>query len=119
MKKTIILLALTFITVFVYGQDKKIQKFNEETNLIEVTDFHANGIISQEGTFNLNGQLHGEWISYNTLGNKISQGSYENGVKSGKWIFWSKDTMKEVEYSGNEIASINGIKSSKGLASKN
>lgn len=119
MKKTIILIALTFITVFVYGQDKKIQKFNEETNLIEVTDFHANGIISQEGTFNLNGQLHGEWISYNTLGNKISQGSYENGVKSGKWIFWSNDTMKEAEYRKNEIASINGIKNTTELVDKN
>ncbi|MGB5358948.1 toxin-antitoxin system YwqK family antitoxin [Eudoraea sp.] len=119
MKKTIILLAVAFTTVFVYGQDKKVQKFNEETNLIEVMDYHANGIISQEGTFNLKGELHGEWISYDALGNKISQGSYENGDKSGKWLFWSNNTMKEVQYSNNEIASINGIQNSKGVAAKN
>ncbi len=103
-------MVMAFVTVLVYGQDKKVQKFNDETNLIEVTDYHDNGIISQEGTFNLNGELHGEWISYDALGNKISQGSYENGDKSGKWVFWSNDTMKEVEYNNNQIASIDGIK---------
>ena len=112
-------MVMAFVTVLVYGQDKKVQKFNDETNLIEVTDYHDNGIISQEGTFNLKGELHGEWISYDALGNKISQGSYENGDKSGKWVFWSDDTMKEVEYSNNEIASINGIKNSTRLADKN
>jgi len=119
MKKAVIFMVMAFVTVLVYGQDKKVQKFNDETNLIEVTDYHDNGIISQEGTFNLKGELHGEWISYDALGNKISQGSYENGDKSGKWVFWSDDTMKEVEYSNNEIASINGIKNSTRLADKN
>ncbi|MGB5268898.1 toxin-antitoxin system YwqK family antitoxin [Eudoraea sp.] len=119
MKKIIILLVLAFTTVLVYGQENKVQKLNKETNLIEVTDYHDNGIISQEGTFNLKGQLHGEWISYDTLGNKISQGSYENGDKSGKWLFWSNNTMKEVEYSNNQIASINGVKNSTRLAGNN
>ncbi len=119
MRKAVIFLALTFVTVFAYGQESKEQKFNKETNLIEVTDYHDNGIISQEGTFNLKGQLHGEWISYDALGNKISQGSYENGLKSGKWVFWHNNTAKEVEYNNNQIASINGIKNTTRLADKN
>jgi antitoxin component YwqK of YwqJK toxin-antitoxin module len=119
MKKTIILLVLVFATVLVNGQDKKVHNLNTDTNLIEVTDYHDNGIISQEGTFNLKGELHGEWISYDASGNKISQGSYVNGHKSGKWVFWANDAVKEVEYSNNEIASIDGIKNSKGLAAKN
>ena len=116
MKKAVILIALTFVTVLAYGQENKVQKLNKETNLIEVTDYHDNGMISQEGTFNLKGQLHGEWISYDALGNKISQGSYENGYKSGKWFFWSNNTMKEVDYNKNEIASINGVKNSSRVA---
>jgi hypothetical protein len=116
MKKAVILIALTFVTILAYGQENKVQKLNKETNLIEVTDYHDNGMISQEGTFNLKGQLHGEWISYDALGNKISQGSYENGYKSGKWFFWSNNTMKEVEYNKNEIASINGVKNSSRVA---
>ncbi len=119
MKKAVLFMVMAFVTVLVYGQDKKVQKFNDETNLIEVTDYHDNGIISQEGTFNLKGELHGEWISYDALGNKMSQGSYENGDKSGKWLFWSNNTMKEVEYSKNQIASINGIKNTTRLADKN
>jgi len=116
MKKAVIFLAMTFVTVLVYGQENKDQIFNKETNLIEVTDYHDNGIISQEGTFNVKGELHGEWISYDAMGNKISQGSYENGDKTGKWIFWSNNTMKEVEYSNNQIASINGVKNSSRVA---
>ncbi len=119
MRKALIILAMTFVTVFAYGQESKDQKFNKETNLIEVTDYHDNGIISQEGTFNLNGQLHGEWISYDVSGNKISQGSYENGLKSGKWVFWHNNTAKEVEYNNNQIASIDGIKNTAPLADKN
>ncbi len=116
MKKAVIFMAITFVTVLAYGQENKVQKFNKETNLIEVTDYHDNGIISQEGTFNLNGELHGEWISYDASGNKLSQGSYVNGRKSGKWIFWTNNTIKEVEYSNNEIASINGVKNSSRIA---
>jgi antitoxin component YwqK of YwqJK toxin-antitoxin module len=116
MKKAVIFMAITFVTVLTYGQENKVQKFNKETNLIEVTDYHDNGIISQEGTFNLNGELHGEWISYDVSGNKLSQGSYQNGRKSGKWIFWTNNTIKEVEYSNNEIASINGVKNSSRIA---
>ena len=116
MKKVVVLIALTFVTVLAYGQDKKVQKLNEETNLIEVTDYHDSGMISQKGTRNLKGQLHGEWISYDASGNKISQGSYIDGYKSGKWLFWSNNTLKEVEYSKNEIASINGVKNSSRVA---
>ena len=119
MRKASIILVITFVTVFAYGQESKEQKFNDKTNLIEVTNYHDNGLISQEGTFNLQGQLHGEWISSDALGNKISQGSYENGLKSGKWIFWHNNTTKEVEYSNNSIASINGIKNTTRLADKN
>ena len=75
MKKTVILIVLAFTAVFVYGQDRKEQKFNDKTNSIEVTDYHDNGIVSHEGTFNLKRQLHGEWNNYDASGNKISQGS--------------------------------------------
>jgi len=119
MKNAVIFMVMAFFTVLAYGQDKKVQKLNKETNLIEVTDYHDNGMISQEGTFNLKGELHGEWISYDAMGDKISQGSYENGSKSGKWLFWSNNTVKEVEYSNNQIASINGIKNTTRLADKN
>ena len=45
MKKVVLFIVMALVTVLVYGQDKKVQKFNDETNLIEVTDYHDNGII--------------------------------------------------------------------------
>lgn len=119
MKRLIAILAVVFTFSSIYGQDKMEQKLNKETNLIEATYFHDNGLIAQQGTFNLDGKLHGEWVSFDDKGNKIALGSYVNGQKTGKWIFWSGDSMKEVEYSDNAIASVDGVKKSKGLVDKN
>ncbi len=118
MKKNIILLALLFVCAASFAQSKPEMKLNKETNLIEATYFHPNGKISQKGTFNLNKKLHGEWISYNEEGKAISTGSYENGVKTGKWLFWANNTLKEVEYSNNAIAAVNETKSTEGIVSR-
>ena len=114
-----LILVIVFATSVAFGQSKMDQKLNKETNLIEVTYYHDNGMISQEGTFNLDGKLHGEWTSYDDKGHKIALGSYENGMKTGTWYFWSGDSKKEVEYSNNAIASVDGVKKSKGLVDKN
>ncbi len=110
---------VVFAFSLVHGQDRMVQKLNKDTNLIEATYYHDNGLIAQEGTFNLDGKLHGEWTSYDANGEKIALGSYENGLKTGKWIFWSGDEEKEVEYDNNTIASVDGVEKSKGLVDKN
>ena len=89
MKKIIVLLTLVFVCTTAFGQREKELKLNEKTNLIEATYYHENGVVSQEGTFNLDRKLHGDWISYNEKGEKISEGTYNNGAKTGKWHFWS------------------------------
>jgi len=116
MKKNIIGLLVVLLATCAYGQKDKELSLNEETGLIEAVYYHDNGEISQKGTFNLDRKLHGEWISYNEEGVKVSQGSYEKGLRTGTWSFWSDNTMKKVEYSNNAIASINGVKTSTKLA---
>ena len=116
MKKYISVIAGCFMTLIAVGQTDKDLVLNEDTGLIEATYFHANGEVSQKGTFNLDRQLHGEWISFDESGNKISQGSYENGMRSGKWYFWQGDAVKEVVYNNNMVASVDGKKkTSEGL----
>ncbi len=110
MKKTILLLAILFISTTAFAQIQPELKLNEETNLIEATYYHENGVVSQKGTFNLQKELHGKWVSYTNTGEKISIGNYTNGLKTGKWVFWSENDKKEVEYSNNVIASVDGIK---------
>ncbi len=106
MQRMTVLLAVLFISTAVFAQKEKELRLNQETNLIEATYYHENGEVSQQGTFNLDRKLHGEWISYNKEGDRVSIGSYDNGVKTGKWIFWSEGVMKEVEFSNNAIASV-------------
>ncbi len=119
MKKTILVLIILFVSVNAFAQTKPDMKLNKETNLIEATYFHANGEVSQKGTFNLEKQLHGEWMSYNEKGETISVGSYKNGAKTGKWLFWANDILKEVEYSNNAIAAVNETKNTEGIVSRN
>lgn len=119
MKNAILLMALVLTTAIGYSQKEKEIKLNKETNLIEATYYHDNGKISQQGTFDLAGKLHGEWVSFNEEGQKVSMGSYENGVKTGKWFFWDNDVMKEVEFNNNAIASVINKESTKRVANKN
>ncbi|MCX2718717.1 toxin-antitoxin system YwqK family antitoxin [Lentiprolixibacter aurantiacus] len=107
MKNFTFLLMFAIALTGAYAQQKKEQHLNKETNLIEVTYYHNNDQVSQQGTFNLEGRLHGKWISYNEQGVKITEGSYDNGIKTGKWFFWSQDGVKEIIYDNNSIASIN------------
>lgn len=119
MKKTILILVLLFVSAASYAQVEPEMKLNKETQLIEATYFHANGEISQKGTFNLEKKLHGEWMSYNEKGETISVGAYEDGLKSGKWLFWANDVLKEVEYSDNAIAAVTESKNTEGIVSRN
>lgn len=105
MKKYIII-AVLFIGATVSAQDFKSPLFQVDKELINATYYHENGLVSQKGTFNKDGVLVGFWTSYDNQGNKLSQGYYENGIKSGKWFFWSEDTLKEVDFQDSKITNV-------------
>lgn len=113
-KLSILVLVLLFASV-AHSQTEKALILNEETNLIEATYYYDNGVVSQEGTFNLEGKLHGAWVSYSDSGEKISEGSYTNGAKTGKWFFWADGMVKEVEFNNNSIASVINKESASGI----
>ncbi len=116
MKSIIVLLALFLTTAFGYSQKKKELKYNKSTNLIEATYYYDSGQISQKGTFNLDGKLQGKWASFNEAGQKTSMGFYEEGLRTGKWLFWDQDkTLREVEFDNNVIASVTNTENSSGI----
>ena len=88
----------------------------EDKNLIEAVYYYEDGSVRQKGTFNLEGELHGNWVSYDANGEKLAMGSYLNGKKHGKWFFWNKEILKEVDYTQNEIASVQEWKEGTRLA---
>lgn len=105
--KKIFTVAILLCTMITFAQNERTLKLNEDTNLYEVTYFYENGNIEQQGTFNLEGKLHGVWTSYDMEGEKLAVGNYVDGEKSGKWFFWSKDNMlKEVDYNDARITSV-------------
>jgi len=105
--KNICLVFAFLITVVSFAQQKRDLKLNKDANLIEVTYYHDNGVVSQTGAYTLEGKLQGEWLSFNTEGKKIVSANYDNGVKVGKWFYWNDKTVKVVDYDKNEIASVN------------
>ena len=98
MKKSMFILLACFISVVSLAQKERVLKLNKETNLIEVTYYHDNGVVSQTGTYTLDGKLQGQWLSYDTEGKKTVLANYDNGKKVGKWFYWTKETVKEVDY---------------------
>ncbi|WP_435135199.1 toxin-antitoxin system YwqK family antitoxin [Formosa sp. A9] len=105
--KTSVLYVFAFLmTVVSFAQDKRELKLNKDTQLIEATYYHDNGVVSQTGTYTLDGKLQGEWKRYDNEGNKIVSAEYHNGAKVGKWFYWTNDVLREVDYSNNAIASV-------------
>lgn len=106
MKKNICILFAFFISMASFSQKERVLKLNIDANLIEVTYYHDNGVVSQTGTYTLDGKLQGEWLSFDADGNKIVLANYDNGNKVGKWFYWTKESVKEVDYSKNVIANL-------------
>ena len=79
----------------------------DKGDLTEATYYYDNGTIQQIGTFNKSGKLHGTWTSYDVEGNKLALGEYNNGKRVGKWLFWTENSLKEVEYENSKITKVN------------
>jgi antitoxin component YwqK of YwqJK toxin-antitoxin module len=107
MKKSILFVFAFLITVVSFAQDKQKRdlKLNKDTNLIDVVYYHDNGVVSQTGSYTVDGKLQGEWLSFNTVGEKTVSANYDNGKKVGKWIYWIDGIKKEVNYENN-VASL-------------
>lgn len=102
--KPFLLVAALLIGTTVFAQDVK-PVFEKDGELIKATFFYEDGTRSQEGTFK-NGKLHGKWVSYNIEGEKTAIANYTEGIKTGKWFFWTEDRLTEVDYDNNKIAEV-------------
>ncbi|MCR9183472.1 MAG: nicotinic acid mononucleotide adenyltransferase [Flavobacteriaceae bacterium] len=106
MKKLILMIVVLVLGTQVYAQETQKRELVKNGDLIEATIFHDNGLISQEGQYNLDGTLQGTWISYDVNGNKTAVAKYNNGEKVGTWLFYEGDVLKEVKYSNSKVAQV-------------
>lgn len=87
------------------AQDAAKSIIKEKGAQTQVTIFHDNGTIAQQG-FIKNNKIHGQWVSYDTEGKTTMLGFYRKGKKIGKWVFWSAKGVTEVDYDNNKPKSI-------------
>jgi antitoxin component YwqK of YwqJK toxin-antitoxin module len=97
---------MVLFTSVTFAQKERALTVNKETNLIDVVYYHDNGAVSQTGSYTKEGKLQGEWLSFNAEGKKTISGNYDNGKKVGKWFYYTNETVKEVDYNANVIASL-------------
>ncbi|MDT0690891.1 nicotinic acid mononucleotide adenyltransferase [Salegentibacter sp. F188] len=114
--KQMMLIGALVVSSAVMAQEKE-PVFEQQGDLIKGTFYYEDGNIRQEGTYK-DGELHGEWVSYNKEGEKTTIGQYERGQKTGKWFFWTEDNLTEVDYKDSRISSVNSWKSESGLVSR-
>ena len=50
-------------------------------------NFHHNGKLKERFSY-FDGKMHGEFVEFDFLGDTISQGAYEHGLKNGTWLYW-------------------------------
>lgn len=113
MKKIITFVAMSLVMVG-YAQDKT-PAFKVENDLVKATYYYEDGSIKTQGFFK-DKKLTGEWVRFDKLGNKTQLGYYENGKKVGKWFVWEKESLKEINYQNNAVASVNVWKSESKIA---
>jgi antitoxin component YwqK of YwqJK toxin-antitoxin module len=107
MKKYMIIGAM-LVSGMVAAQSLKPQ-LEAYGELVKATYYYENGTIQQTGFFK-DGKLEGQWVAYDSAGNKKSVGEYSNGIKTGKWVFWNDAILSEVTYAGNVVASVKNWK---------
>ena len=103
MKNIALLIFLFSLTLS--AQENIKPKFEKEGELIKAMFYHDNGEIAQIGYFK-DKKRHGNWISYHPSGKKSTMGTYDSGLKTGQWFFWSKNDLIEVIYEENKIINV-------------
>lgn len=119
MKKSFLLLSFVFVSALISAQADTNVKTQKKGNVTEATYYYEDGTIQQEGSFNAKGKLHGTWTSYDINGKKLAVGNYLNGKKTGKWFFWTNNSLKEVDYIDSKISTVNEWKDKTKLAVRN
>jgi antitoxin component YwqK of YwqJK toxin-antitoxin module len=109
MKKYTVILGILLFSALAFAQDNTKVDYQKIDDLVKATYYHDNGLVAQEGFFNAEGQLHGVWVSYDTEGHKVTVGTYANGKKVGKWLFWTDNSIREVDYVDSKIAGVNEL----------
>lgn len=94
--------------IFYYssGIPKLIGSFREGIKFGEFEEYHEDGAIKANYTFNYVGRLDGKYTVRNECGQAIITGQYESGLLTGNWEYLKTEEgykKVEYEYGNNEL----------------
>ena len=115
--KNFIYVLLLFVSFTAYAQEPKTV-FEKEGDLVKASYYDAEGNLEVQGFFK-DKKLEGKWMRFDQNGNKTKIAFYKDGKKVGKWFVWSNESLKEINYEDNTIASITTWKSDSKVAVNN
>lgn len=115
--KQLMIIGTLLVTAILTAQNLQQPKLEAFGELVKATYYFENGQVQQTGFFK-DGKLEGQWVAYDAVGNKKSVGEYNQGIKTGKWLFWNNANLTEVNYSSNAIESVKNWKQ-ESLANRN
>lgn len=115
--KKIITICLLFMATIGFSQENK-PTYEAVGDLVKVTYYFEDGAVKTEGFFK-DKKLSGEWVSYNKEGRKIQLAYYKEGKKVGKWFIWNNESLKEITFENNSIASVKTWKTDTEVALNN
>ena len=115
--KNILTICMLSIATIGFSQNNE-PTFKAENDLVKATYYYNDGSIKTQGYFK-NKKLTGEWVRFDKIGNKTQLAYYSDGKKVGKWFVWTDESLKEINYNNNVIASVNVWKPATKLAISN
>lgn len=115
--KKILTTVMLGIATLAFAQEKQ-PTFKAEGDLVKATYYYEDGSIKTQGFFK-DKKLTGEWVRFDKEGNKVQLAYYAEGKKVGKWFLWTKESLKEINYENNTIASVNVWKPESKIAVNN
>lgn len=115
--KKIITICMLGIVSLGFAQEKQ-PTFSAEGDLVKATYYYEDGSIKTQGFFK-DKKLTGEWVRFDKSGKKVQLAYYNEGEKVGKWFVWADESLKEINYKDNAIASVNVWKNESKVAFSN
>lgn len=112
------LLTILFIfAIAVTSAQEKQPTYEVVNDMVKATYYYEDGKVKEQGFFK-DKKLEGVWMRFNKEGKKTAIAHYKAGKKVGKWFLWNKNTLTEINYNNNTIASVNTWKQDTRVAVK-
>lgn len=82
----------TWITFWNNGSKAFVQNYSQGKRVGTIHHYSYEGVLTLEGSYNLEGEKHGRWLWYYEDGNLWQKAEYNKGKKE-KWLVFDKDGL--------------------------